>query len=777
MSQQISNIRDIGPKLIKLGYRICAIAPGGKRPIDNNWTTTAFTEEMCLNKPASFGVGIVCGVGDNPVCCLDVDSTDERVCRDFQHWLDQQDFAGFFDYKRIGQAPKFAVVYRAERAGLRKILTEDFEKDGAKIHFEILNEGQQFCAYHIHPGTKKPYVWPQGSLLDVPARDLPTITEEQMFSCKEAFIRIAKEHGYRACSGENESADDELDIKDWGPEKDYLGKLTIAQAKEYLYGSLISNVKYDSWLKAGMALHNHFRGGREALELWNEWSSTAENYKGLEDCERTWNSFKEKSDKRVTIGSIIASYRKNQKNFDKKVYVRNIADKVYLHFKDIIKKRDSQGNRWYLFNGAHWQEASFDRTAATVLPFIEQEYKSYVEATVIPEQKKARQKFYNLYLNSPSRYIKEIMSVFAWLYGSTLADASDFDKEPRYLALENGDVDLETGEFLQPSPERKILKYSPVVYDPKACASTWKKTLKDCLVHDDTVEFFQRLVGYAALGDPKEDKIVFLHGYGCNGKSTIMSALKRVFGSLAVAMYPETLVSLSEKRMASGAATPDLMLLKGARIAIAEELPEGAKIKSEALKRLAGTETLVARNLYEAPVQFRPTATIFLCTNHLPEVEDNGTGVWRRPILIETPRNFDNDPEIKKDVNLNEKLLRESPGILNWVLEGVKLYKKYGLNIPKRHIYAVNKWRGEEDFVGTWIDECLEKDDPQSKIAMPDVYANFRLWALDRGLDKRSASWLTRRLKEKRYTIARGSKNRSFIHGVKLVDDEEALVW
>jgi len=43
---------------------------------------------------------------------------------------------------------------------------------------EFLGRGQQFVAFGVHPGTQKPYYWPDGdSPLDVPLSDLPEISE------------------------------------------------------------------------------------------------------------------------------------------------------------------------------------------------------------------------------------------------------------------------------------------------------------------------------------------------------------------------------------------------------------------------------------------------------------------------------------------------------------------------------------------------------------------------------------------------------------------------
>ncbi|WP_279175093.1 phage/plasmid primase, P4 family [Parasutterella excrementihominis] len=778
-------IRDIGPKLIDQGYQVCAVKPGEKAPRYDDWTREGgLTKKQCEAWNPTWGVGVLCGVGENPICCIDVDALDPVVSAEMRKWMEKTFDFEYMLYERVGQAPKFALICRADVAGISKEATAEYvrdpdDEDEIGQRLEFLGKGQQFCAYHVHPDTNKPYVWPEVPLVEVPAADLPVITKEHMLKIKAAFVEICTRLGYVPRRGNDRglsSDSGELDEVDWG-DTSALSKLTIDQAKEYLFGSEFDVSSYEDWLRAGMALHNHFDGDYEALKLWDEWSSKASNYVGFEDCEKKWNSFKEKSDRRVKIGSIIASYNHNPENFKKKVFIRVLAERVYLRLRGTLKKYRAAKDKWARFKGFHWCECDRQDAIGVVRPCLEEEYINYVKESKIPEQRKERLKLFESYQKSPMRYLNEVVNLFPSFNVDEAVTAEDFDCNPRYFGVSNGDIDLETGAFLQPDPSRMVSKFSKVSFDPKSTCPIWEKTLKECLVYDEVVEFFQRLVGYAALGKPKENKIIFLHGYGCNGKSTIMSVILEIFGSLGVAVRPEVLVSLSEKRFNTSGPTPEIMRMKGARIAVAEELPERSKVKSEALKRLAGTETLVARNMYEAPVEFKPTATMFLCTNHLPEIEDNGTGLWRRPVLIEFPRNFDTDKDVKKDTNLKDKLLAEASGILNWVIEGAKRYMREGLALPNRLDSALKTWRGEEDIVGTWIDENLEKTEVEEAVSMKDVYANFKHWAIECGADKHTSAWLVRRLKEKGFEIKRGTGNVAFAYGMKLREEEEVLEW
>ncbi|WP_304625564.1 phage/plasmid primase, P4 family [uncultured Parasutterella sp.] len=780
----IEYMREYGAVLAANGYSVIPIGYKSKKPIDEKWSDIPpYTVEQCKRYPyPACGVSIINGRGDHPVCVLDLDSDDPEVSEAFLRTLDRRR-----TIERTGKPNRKAIFFQAPGIDWSYSGTGKLEKEVDGKVVEVLLEFRKSghtVLYGVHPDTGKEYKWDKESegldLLHFKPEELPVLTNEDVERMKIRFIQIAKSYGFSKAGKDNESDEEPNDIDDgsWSDVSPGLSQLTIEQAREYLNGSGIDPESYDSWLRAGMALHNHFKGDYEALKLWDEWSSKANSYTGFEDCEKKWISFKEDRDRRITIGSIIASYKRNHRNFDAKVYVRTLAEKMYKLFKDEIKKRDSANSNWYLFNGKHWDTASLDQVIAKLLPYIEQEFIDYIDETTIPEQRRSREKFYLAYLKSPVRYIRETVSVFSWLHASILVNPDSFDSDFRYFGIANGDVDLETGSFLEPDASRMISKSSSVVFDAKADCPLWKKTLEECLVREEVVEYFQRFVGYTALGNPKENKIAFLHGFGCNGKSTIMSVLLEVFGSYGIAMQPETLVTLSEKRSSSATGlSPDVVRLKGARLALAEELTEGAKIKSEMLKRLAGNEKITAREMYQSPIEFQPTHTVFVCTNHLPKVADDSDGTWRRIVLIEFPRSFDRDPNFKKDENLKEKLLKEASGILNWIFEGVRRYRQFGLALPKSMDMAAKKWRGEEDVVGSWAEECLEGTAPDEKTPMREVYAAFKLWAAECGVEKQSSQWLTRRLKERGYCVKMTPKKINYLFGARVKSEEESWEW
>ena len=104
--------------------------------------------------------------------------------------------------------------------------------------------------------------------------------------------------------------------------------------------------------------------------------------------------------------------------------------------------------------------------------------------------------------------------------------------------------------------------------------------------------------------------------------------------------------------------------------------------------------------MYGEYFNFVPTFKIFMATNHKPVIKGTDHGIWRRIKLIPfTTRIL----EEKQDKNLEEKLMQESSGILNWLIEGAMRWRKEGLRPPRIVINATAEYRAEMDVIGDFL--------------------------------------------------------------------------
>lgn len=115
----------------------------------------------------------------------------------------------------------------------------------------------------IHPDTGKPYEWKLGPLADLEALpQLPEALHRLWLSLIEAPAPAPVEEPVGFDAAALRAIIAEHDAED-----------------------------YDTWLKVGMALHHETQGADAGLALWDNWSSTASNYKSFEDLEHRWRGF------------------------------------------------------------------------------------------------------------------------------------------------------------------------------------------------------------------------------------------------------------------------------------------------------------------------------------------------------------------------------------------------------------------------------------------------------------------------------------------------------
>ena len=301
---------------------------------------------------------------------------------------------------------------------------------------------------------------------------------------------------------------------------------------------------------------------------------------------------------------------------------------------------------------------------------------------------------------------------FASLY--LTAKGEDFDQDPWLLGCKNGVLNLKIGKLFPGRPEQYITKDAPVEWNGiDAPAPLWEKILLEIFDGStEVVDYLQRLFGYGITGLVLEHIFPVLWGKGRNGKSLILETIQHILGTLVVTLNPETLLDQGRVRNPSGP-SPDIMSLKGARIASTSETDTDRKLAVSSLKRWTGGDTLVARSPHDRyETHFLPTHLLILSTNHKPQAP-NDFALWERLHLVPFPLSFvdrkpvaENERRAKK--GLLEKLHTEGPGILAWLVRGCLLWQQHGLRAPVCVLEATSEYRKDEDIFGDFLDESCE---------------------------------------------------------------------
>lgn len=319
----------------------------------------------------------------------------------------------------------------------------------------------------------------------------------------------------------------------------------------------------------------------------------------------------------------------------------------------------------------------------------------------------------------------------------------EIDRAPWMLPVANGVIDLHTGELTPGRPEDYLLRYSPIRWEGlDAPCPEWERYVTEVMGDDqEMAAFLQRVFGYGVTGLSREHVFLVLYGRGRNGKSVMVEIIQQVLGvengaaALAAPIQSEMLLDQGKNRNASGP-TPDIMALRGLRIAVASETDEGQKFSSSRVKWFSGGDTLTGRSPYDKRlISFAPTHLLCLLTNNKPHAPANDFPFWERLLLVDFPLSFvdrepQNEYERPMDKDLKNLLLQELPGILAWLVRGCLAWQERGLDPPVKVRDAIAAYRRDEDLLADFIDDAckLYPDAPDKRTSATELYDAFCHW-------------------------------------------------
>lgn len=300
--------------------------------------------------------------------------------------------------------------------------------------------------------------------------------------------------------------------------------------------------------------------------------------------------------------------------------------------------------------------------------------------------------------------------------------AKAWDANPWLMACENVTVDLRTGAVKAPAPEDLNTKLANVVYDTAAECPTWVRFLTQIMDGSDVmVAYLQRLLGYCLTGHVGDAILPFFIGDGANGKSTLLRVIQTIMGDYTGTASEGLL--LAAKYQGHPTALASLM---GRRLVVASEMPPGRKLDIARVKQLTGGDTISARFMHGNEFVFNPTHKLIVQCNHLPRMGDATSSAWRRVQRIEFPVVI---PEWERDRHLDDKLLAESSGILNWLIVGSREWAENGLRVPPEVAEATEQYRQADDVNAGFFEDSCEFGAAGTRTANADLLRAYNQWA------------------------------------------------
>lgn len=311
-------------------------------------------------------------------------------------------------------------------------------------------------------------------------------------------------------------------------------------------------------------------------------------------------------------------------------------------------------------------------------------------------------------------------------------------------------------------PADLITKLAPVDYDQTAVCPEYDKFFGRIQPREDMRSFLHQWGGLSFTGDVSEQKLAFLYGKGGNGKSVLIDAWSHVAGDYGETIPIETFLEQGKARSA-GQATPDLAMLPGKRMLRTSEPEKNSKLAEAMIKLVTGGEPIQARHLNRDFFKFYPEFKLTISGNYRPTIAGTDEGIWRRVRLVPFSVSI---PKEERDITLGDKLRKESSGILNRLLQGLREWLGNGLMEPDEVVKATAEYRSDSDPLGRFLATCVEASETD-RVQSSVLYAVFEAWCKSSGEKAWSNRGFSLAMKERGYHAVQS--NFMWWTGVKLI--------
>ena len=301
------------------------------------------------------------------------------------------------------------------------------------------------------------------------------------------------------------------------------------------------------------------------------------------------------------------------------------------------------------------------------------------------------------------------------------------DADPWLFNVENGTIDLRTGQREKHDPRDLLTKIAPVRANRRAKCPLFKKFLRRITGDDAALRvFIQKAVGYSLTGDTTEQVLFFVHGKsGNNGKSTLVNLIRDMLGDYGCHTPTETLLT----KQYDNNIPADLARLAGARMVTAIEANFNRHLDEAKIKAMTGGEPITARFMRQDFFSFQPEFKLWFVANDRPRVRGTDAAFWRRVASFRSTSRFPRPSAIKI---CPTSCGPSGPASSAWAVRGCRKWHGEGLAQTAAVRSATKGWQQEMDQLKRFVAEELVIG-PGYKIAASQLFDRYTKWCSDHG--------------------------------------------
>jgi P4 family phage/plasmid primase-like protien len=323
------------------------------------------------------------------------------------------------------------------------------------------------------------------------------------------------------------------------------------------------------------------------------------------------------------------------------------------------------------------------------------------------------------------------------------------------INAKNGVLHIDTDNFsIVRKPHDRFYYFTgrlEIEFNPIAECPTWDLFLSQVVEDDVDKKLILLYLAYCLLShDYKWESALYIYGEGANGKGTLAKSFKEMFSKPTF-----TAISSLEKNFG-------LMGLIGGNFWWANE-SDNKYINTEDLKRIISGEPVEIDIKHNKPETHQFKMKVMITANEIPLLKKYADK--RRFIVVRFPNKFEGN---NKDVELDNKLRNELPGLLNLLMEQIPVYLQNSANLSANisDRYEVQYEELSDPFkifVETYVTETKDYNDFATTLHLTMA---FNAWAIKNNHETHNTTTIGRRISSLFKSIRRATQYVDRIHDV-----------
>ena len=560
-------------------------------------------------------------------------------------------------------------------------------------------------------------------------------------------------------------------------------KREIVEYVDALPESYYGTGSYNNWIRVGWALANT---SSDMFIVWLAFSAKSDTFSmsSIDELKHLWNGFENNNPDGLTKLSILYWVRESAPDEFKRIRNDSIGKQIDLTINNSLTVNNKNKNygcgdtdiakilnmmykaefacagikadKWYRFNSNRWIEdecgTTLRKNISTTLAELYRSKLRHIEKEHVSKVKDD-EKLSNIYENQliklsdiivhlsstshKDHILKEARELF---YDADIKFMDLLDSNPKLMCFKNGVIDFQEKTFRRGRAEDYLEKSTNINYVPL----DRKRDAKIIAEINDFMEKLfpiERLRNYMwehfasiLIGGNASQKMHMYIGHGENGKSVLTDLMSKCLGDY-YSVVPLSLIT--QARQKQGQASPDIVALKGLRMAVMQEPSKDDCINEGPMKELVScVEPIKGRNLFSTPITFIPQMQMIVCSNNFMKVNSQDHGTWRRIAVVDFMSRFtdnpqDDDPEnpyqYKKDTTLKDRF-----GVWSEVFMAMLVEKAFQLEDGKVKSCdlvdkASNSYRQSQDEIAEFVAEKIVKCE-DGKLSKTELAAEWDAW-------------------------------------------------